>query len=171
MATALRDIEIDEYLAGCVQIVPEPEALEEEFVRLPADLAYWNEKLAQATRALLMAKLEHDRTAARLRLELRERMIVEAKTEAELEGARTGKKGTAKAPTVGDIDAAVECHPDSYKARLTEIEAEAEKVRAYGIVDAIRCKRDMVIQLGVRQRIELESDPVVRERVRQSRER
>ena len=56
------EIVVDAYLYDCVNV--EPEALQEEFVRIPADLAYWNERYAQAHREHLLAKLDAERAEA-----------------------------------------------------------------------------------------------------------
>ena len=56
----------DEYLAECVVI--NDFALDEEFIRMPADMAYWNARYADALRNYLLAKLDHERNAARLHL-------------------------------------------------------------------------------------------------------
>jgi hypothetical protein len=146
----LKDIEIDDYTMQCVNLVPE--AIEEEFVRCPADIAYWNERLARALKELLLAKQAREQVGARLHLELKARASLE------------GKDTKVKPPTVDDLNAAVEVAPEYQAAKLREIEAEVDKARAWGVVEALRVKRDMLVQLGARQRIEMENDPVIRAR-------
>jgi len=41
-----------------------------------------------------------------------------------------------------------------------------EKIRLYGVIDAVRTKRDMLISIGAQVRAEMESDPSIRERSR-----
>jgi hypothetical protein len=145
----LNDIDVDEYLATTVSI--EPLALEEEFIKMPADLAYWNERYAEAVRGFLTAKIGRERIEARLHIEIRETLAA---------------KGDKKGPTIADIEAGVSTHPEMIAARDAEIMAEVEKVRLAGVIDAVRAKRDMLVQLGARARIELENDPVIREQAR-----
>lgn len=140
----LHDMEVDKYLHDCVALFPE--AIGEEMTRLPADLAYWNARYADVLRAFLKAKLDEDRTFARVAIYCREEL------------AQSGKVTEAM------VTAAVEKHPDIEAARLATIEAEVEKVRLYGVLDAIRSKRDMLQSLGAQLRVEMEHDPVARER-------
>lgn len=150
----LNDILVDDHLHDCVSIRG-PEALQEEFMRMPADVAYWNERANKALRSYLDAEVARKHTAARLYAEEKARLIL---------GAAGGK-----APTVGDIESAIECHPDLVVARQLEIETEAEKERLRGVMEALRVKRDMIIQLGSMLRIEMERDPVIREDARVAR--
>jgi len=133
----------DEYLRDCVRI--EPLVIEEEFVRLPADLAFWNERYSQCVRTFLMAKLDADECEARLRIVHREMLLA------------TGAKVTES-----QVDSAVTQDGATRDARIRLIEAEAAKQRLGGIVDAIRTKRDMLISLGAHMRAELQGDPVLR---------
>jgi len=146
----IHDLEVDSYLADCVQI--SPEALQEEFVRVPADLAYWGELHAQAVKQHLLAKVEVERLGARLSLECRERLLAE------------GKK-----PTESTVEAAVMLDPSYHAARLTAVEAEATRVALRSRFDAVATKRDMLQSLGAQIRVEMERDPIVREAVRGSR--
>jgi hypothetical protein len=146
MAT-LRDIEIDDYLAEVVRI--EPLALEEEFVRLPSDLAYWNERYAQAMRAHLVAEIDRNRLCAQLRIECRERILL-----------------TLPKATESMVESAVEMDQRNFDAKMRAIEAEVDEKRLRGVLDAVRTKRDMLISLGAHVRIEMEHDPVIREEVR-----
>lgn len=142
----LRELEVEKYLAECVQIFPE--ALNEEFVRMPADFAYWNERYADALRTHLLAKLMYDRTESSVRIECREKLLEQ----------------NAKV-TESMVEAAVAQHPEFNEAREAVIASEIEKVRLGGVLDAIRTKRDMLISLGAHARIEMMNDPVVRERM------
>jgi hypothetical protein len=137
----------DEYLRSCVHILPE--ALEEEFVRLPTDLAYWNGKYAEASREHLVAKMEMDRLRARLLIEHREKLML-----------------TNTKVTESMVESAVEQDETYGAGRLRLIEAEVEKVRLHGALDAIRTKRDMLISLGAHVRAEMAGDPHLREEAR-----
>lgn len=172
MAT-LYDLDIEDYLKDCVDI--EPEALQEEFVRLPADLAYWNHQLALAVKELQQAKFVREQTYARRRTELREDLMAASraayeKAYEEAENETERKKLRLKAPTVDDIDSAAVSDSEYAEARQREIDAEANKVRMFGIVDAVRTKRDMVIQMGADRRIEMQGDPRLLEVIKAHRE-
>lgn len=139
----LHDIEVDAYLADCVQIYPE--AIQEEYVRMPSDLAYWAERYAKALRVYLGSKLDLDRSRARLRVACRLDLEVQGKV------------------TESMVESAVDQHPEMEVARLNYIEAEVEKVRISGLLDAIRTKKDMLVSLGAHVRTEMERDPLLRE--------
>jgi len=157
----LNDVEIDDYLKKSVDI--EPMAIEEEFVRLPGDLAYWNERYARAVTSYLTNKIQRERIEARLYLEQREHLTAKVNVE-----VAEGKKG-GKAPTIDEIKSAVAGHCSMIEAEDMELSSEVEKVRLYGVLDAIRAKRDMLIQIGSRQRVEMEHDPVIRDESRMRR--
>lgn len=152
MAT-IHDIDVDDFLRDCVAV--EPTALEEEFVRLPADLAYWNERYARAYKNYAVAKIARERTGARLNIQLRE----------EINAQQTDPKAKAKGPTVDAVAAQVDNHADMIAARDAEIDAEVEKVRLYGVLDAVRSKKDMLVQIGAHIRVEMQNDPVLREQM------
>lgn len=140
-------VEVEDYLAQSVQI--EPLALQEEYVRLPGDVAYWNERYAVALRAHLVLKIDYEKAESRVRIETRETML-----------ADTAAKSK---PTESMIDAAVAQDEDLRDLRIKLIEAEVEKVRLHGVLEAVRTKRDMLISLGAHVRQEMDHDPVVRE--------
>jgi len=144
--TVVRDIEIDTYLYECVQI--EPEALEEEFIRLPADIAYWNEKYSIALREYLLAKLRADETKALVTMETREF--------ANASGVKM---------TVGDLEAKVQLDDRVQDANLALVEAEAARQALRNRCDALMAKRDMLQSLGAKLRVEMMSDPVVRDQM------
>jgi hypothetical protein len=142
----MRDIEVDEYLLECVTI--EPTMLEDEFVRAPAEIAYWNEKLNIAVRAHLLAKLRYDQIRAKIGLEVRE------------EAAANGVK-----KTVGDIDAMVTLNPQVAGAYLDYVEAESERQALRNRCDAVQAKREMLQSLGAKYRVEMATDPVLRDQL------
>jgi hypothetical protein len=140
----LRDDEdLDQYLLDCVRI--EPLALSEEFVRLPADYAFWNERYRQALEAHLLAEAERERIWAGCYI-----LAVE----------RTQPSG--KPATVEYAKAWVEGDADYRKSVAEGISAQAEEKRVRGILEAIRTKRDALTSLGATQRQELEHDPLIR---------
>lgn len=137
-------ITVDAFLHECVAITPE--ALDEECVRVSADLAYWNERYAVAHKAHLMAKLDLERTEARLSIEHREMMA-----------SADGKKG----PTVDAVRAAVVNDAQYVEAQLAVINAEVERARLRGLSYAVESKKDMLQSIGAKERV-LMNDPMVR---------
>lgn len=141
----------EQYLSECVTL--DDLALDEEYIRTPADLAYWNARYADALRAYLTAKLAHETNAARLHLRV--------KADNDLGG---GKKAT-----VADLEAMVVVDPDYQRTAMAMVEADAERQRLRGSVDAIACKKDMLQSLGAKLRAEMGADPMVRAEQRRSR--
>ena len=142
----LNDIEVEKYLKQAVQI--EPMALEEEFVRLPADIAYWNERHARSLREYLEAKTERERKLGELMCDPKFFEAVEASL---------GKK-----PTVEQLKGAVQSDERYIAAKVRENGADVERQRLRGCMDALGTKRDMIVQLGAHVRLEMMHDPVVR---------
>lgn len=141
------DKDPDAYLKECTDIVPE--AIHEEYVRLPADLAYWNAQYAAAQKAHLSAKVEFDILERELYPVIR----------AQLE---QGGKVTEKM-----VDSALAQSEAWQDAKRLVASTEAEKLRLYGVLDAVRSKRDMLISLGAHLRSEMEGDPRLREESRE----
>lgn len=126
----------EDYLRECLTI--EHEALRQEFIRIPADLAYWGERYAIAVGAHLAA--EHDRKVIYAKTHL----IV--KETAALKGQKISEK---------DTESWVEQTPEVMTARTTEIEAEATMHLARSRRDALMAKKDMVVSLGAMARSEM----------------
>lgn len=132
------------YSAECVRI--EPLAIEEEYIRLPSDLAYWSAELARAIEQSALAKNARELTAAEVAGEKREDLHA-------LNG---------KAPTVAQVEEAVTTDHRYQKAKHAEITTESRRMEILGTVEAIRAKRDMLISLGAHIRAELQRDPLIR---------
>jgi hypothetical protein len=115
-----------------------------EFIRLPADMAYWNARYSDAILAHLRAKWAAETAEGECYIAQRERL--------EAEGKVTEKK----------IESAVATDPMYVAARNAEIEAEAERARLRGVVEAIATKRDMLMSLGAYIREEMR-DPLIRD--------
>lgn len=139
------------YLLDCVRI--EPLALQEEFIRLPADYSYWNEQYRQSLERHLLAKAERERVWAG-------RYIVESE--------RTHPT-TGKPVTVDYAKANIEIDAEYQQTVADSIAAEAAMAHARGVLEAIRTKRECLISLGATQRQELEHDPLVRSRAENER--
>lgn len=123
----------------------------EEYQRLPGDLAYYNAQLAQATRAYLAAKRAVEKTEARLTLKYGHSSEAHLKPEG------------WKKPNDAIVDALVQEDEEMEVAAQLLIEAEAERARLIGVVEAVRAKREMIVSLGAHLRIELQGDPILRE--------
>lgn len=141
--------EVEDALADAVRI--EPVALQEEFVRLPGDLAYWGARYSDAYRAATMAELDRKRVFAKLRLSWRARLQAQ------------GKEGGSGRVTDSMVDAQVEVDDEYQGALLREAEAEVERERTKLALDAVRAKRDMLLGLGGIVRDAMRGDPQVRE--------
>lgn len=144
--------ELDEYLRQCVRI--DPEDIQEEFVRIPSHLAYWNARYARALRDHLMAKIDLDVLKANLDPAIR------------LELMNRGVKVTE-----AQVSAAIETHEDVVAARMRVAETEVTKNEMYGSLDAIRSKKEMLVSLGAHLRAEMEGDPLIREQTRSKKVR
>jgi hypothetical protein len=142
----LNDIEVEKYLRDAVRI--EPLALEEEFIRLPADIAYWNERHARALREYLEAKIARERTHGELMCDPKFYEHVEVEL---------GKK-----PTVEQMKGATLSDERYIASKVRENIADVERQRLRGCVEALSTKRDMLISLGAHVRLEMMHDPVVR---------
>ena len=126
----------DEYMRSCVQI--DDCALNEEYMRLPSDYAYWHERYVRAKQNQNTLKLERDRERAALTIHHREQLSM-----------TTGKV------TESMVTAAVDSDDRWMKAKAYEIAAEAEAERLRGVVHALSAKKDMLISLGAQARAEL----------------
>lgn len=118
-----------------------------EYVRLSADLAYWNEQYAHAYRSWRVAKLAIDRVKSE------QRAIIRANLEFE----------KAKV-TIAEVESLVLCTPQYQDAVRTELDAEFEKMRLFGVVDAVRAKKEMLVSLGAHMRAEMGPDMSLRRR-------
>lgn len=138
----------DEHQRKSVSI--HPADLQDEFVRLPADYAYWSGQYADALERHLLAESAMDNEHARLYL---------------LRSIDTTKKFT-----VEFLKASIQAEP-TYQGREKEfILSKVEVTRLRGVLDAIQAKRDMLQQLGARVREEMRHDPIIRAQARNIRD-
>lgn len=132
------------FAAECLK-TPPPEALQEDFIRYAADLAWWGERLAESKREVALCELA----------------VVEAKAAADVE-VRAELEATKRKATVDAIDMAVRRSPGYVAAQRQLIEAEFHEGRVRAVVDGLRAKRDMLVGLGAQFRAELNGDPVLK---------
>lgn len=123
----------------------DPSALDDEFLACPMDTAHLGRKLSEAIKAHLKAKKAAKRIRALVGVEV-----------------RATKRIDGKPLGVDAVKDEVELDPRVDAADAAEIEAEATRERAKTDFEAVRAKRDMLVQLGAARRAEWESDPVVR---------
>lgn len=140
----LRALEnVEDFLIATTRI--DPLRLQDEFVSLPAVLAYWNQRYAESYERLQRAKVCEKRTRSILRIRKRQELL--------MSGVRV---------TESQVESAVDEAPEMVEAELDLIRAEAEKVRIQGACEAVRTKRDMVISIGAHVRAEMQGDPSLR---------
>lgn len=121
-----------------------PDDINSEFVTLPGNLGYWSAKYSEAFRSAALAKANEKQVRAVYR-----------------EVARERATASKSKPALPDIEAQLEAMDEVQDAVDVTIEAEYEKNRLGGIVDAIRSKRDMLISLGAQLRAEMQRDPTI----------
>lgn len=130
----------------------DPTDLQDAFCSVPAELAYWSHKYALAYRAAATAKANEKQVRGAYREVAREQVI-----------AIRGKA------TEADVAAKLESIDEVREASDATIEAEYEKTRLFGIVDAVRTKKEMLISVGAQVRAEMDHDPTIRAHHRNSR--
>lgn len=151
-------ITVEKFLDDCVRI--HPELLSEEFVSIPAHLAYWGERHARALRQVLALETEVARAKDEQK-EKRAQLYVQLYDERAEKGEKTSEKV---------MENLVDAHEDVRLAREAVMlarqrldSAEAEKARLWSVCDAIRTKKDMLVSLGAHVRAEMSHDPMLRE--------
>ena len=128
----------EEYLDQCTTI--ESFTIEEEFIRTPRDLAYWNQQYSDAFLDWKKKKLKREQLWHSLYKECGD----------VLRGESSGRV------TVAEIEAAATTDDRYLDACTAEIVAESEKVRLGGVMETMRTKRDMLISLGAHMRQEMQ---------------
>ena len=122
------------------------DTLDEHFKMLPAGIAHWNERYANARGRQLRAEARRKRTYAELFLEIKKTPLENSKYPSEV---------------VADLQ--VKIDPRYVEAQEAEIEAEVACVRLYGVVEALRAKRDALVSFGANVRAERSGEPLIRE--------
>ena len=159
--------ELEASLREAIRVTPE--ALEEEFVRTPTDIAWWTARHARAIGEHLRAEAKRKRLYGFLRIRARQQLEAAAAASSAKADKDDKKPEKGKAVTESMVDSRVEQDPEYQDALEDEIAAEVERERLKGAVAALMCKKDMLVQLGANQRAELERDPNIRERQRAGR--
>lgn len=121
-------------------VIIDENQLDNEFIELPAQLAYWNALYTQANRQYLLDKHELRITEARLRLKMRE------------------EHGDDKPkPTNDDIIAYVHTDPEYIEAHSRYIESDADMLAKKKFAEAVSAKKDMLQSFGAKLRAEMET--------------
>jgi hypothetical protein len=152
----------------------DPMALEQEFVRAPANIAYLGNKHAQAIGAHLRAKIRVKKLWGLVLMQARENLEQENEENQQAENASAAKSDRKpKDVKVRITESMVEARAHQMKmwqdAQEDEVNAEVAREVAKANFEAIRAKKDMLVQLGATFRAEMERDPVVRDRLRVQR--
>ena len=148
------EMELEPYLDECLSL--EPEAISEEFARLPADFARWNELYAQAHYAHSAADLAVRRARARVALRVRRDAPLYAST----------YKCKVTEGSLADI---VACDPEVCAAEDARARADRDRNRIRGILVALKAKDSALVTIGAHQRAELTLTPHIRSTPRDSR--
>lgn len=143
-------VDLEPYLRKCVKI--DPLDIQGEYVRISADLAYWNDRYADALREFLASEVDLKVLKAQLEPGTRQALIDA--------GGKT---------TEAQVKAAIESDERVLEAQARAIAAEVDKNRHFGILDAIRSKKEMLVSLGAQLRAEMAGDPLLRDQVKNSR--
>lgn len=137
--------DLEAYRQACVKI--DELCLNEEFIRTPADVAYWSDQYSIIYREWQLAKCDREQAWGAA--------IKRAKNELYTLGE--------KRPTVADCESGA-LNDDLYaQAKRREINFEAEKIRLSGMLEALRTKRDMLVSLGANHRAELQQGLCIKE--------
>lgn len=124
--------DIETYQRECIEIVVED--IDAEFCRVAADVSFWATRFSEAWEAAQLAEQEYDRLWAAAFL--------------------NAKDESGKSLAVEKAKAYAELDLDARAAKTTHIEAEREKIRVKGVLDAVCSKRDMLQSLGASKRSE-----------------
>lgn len=119
--------------------------IQAEYMRIAADIARWNAKLADATRDAQLAEHLLETTQAILDQQLR--LVAEA----------DGEKITESS-----IHAKVKINPDYREKKRAFIEAQRILLHTKGTVQALIVKKDMLVSLGAHIRAELSGEPYLK---------
>lgn len=139
----LRALKVEEFLVESVEI--DPQDIQRHFATVAATYAYWSHQYAEADRNLKLSKLEEERTHAVLAIKHRQEML------------DRGLK-----PTESQVEAKVVNDPEMVELTRERIEAEFQRERLKGVVNAVALKGQSLMSLGAFVRKELENDPAVR---------
>lgn len=130
--------------------------IKEEYIGLSANLARWGRKRVGLAKAVRLAELD---------LEIEEKRIKKSARARRLEEIEAAGKDTKLKPLTDDAAEELVITDPAYRAaRVRVIEAQERRDETGVVVDAIHAKREMIVSLGATLRLEIESDPSIRDR-------
>lgn len=129
----------------------EPLQLQDEFVKLPSSMGYWNMQYARALHAHGVLKVELSKMEAERDTYWRETL---------------GDDPSVGRVTEKMVESAIKSDPLYLEAKQRLLDAEAARALIAGYCEAMRAKKDMLIQMGAHIRAEMERDPSIREEQR-----
>jgi hypothetical protein len=135
---------ITAFLEECLEISPAD--LNDEFMKIPGQIAFWNERYATATYKHQTAKLHFERERARLFVALRNRP----------------EPNTKKPPPMDAISALCDDDDDLFELAEEVARKDAERIKLKGICEAMLRKADMLQSIGAKLREEHRTDHSVR---------
>lgn len=138
-----RGKEAAEMVASATKI--NPLAIHDEYIMLPAHMAYWAARHADAVEARLRAEAEADQAEAA--------RYVYMKQQTHLDGIKLTEKLA---------DSLVRASPEWRDSQLRVAEARGNERRLAAIVEACKAKADMLVSLGATIRKEMEGLPQLR---------
>ena len=121
----------------------DPENLAEEFIKLPAQIAYWSALTASATQHVLVAERQLKAKLASLWLETRTKLTLDP------------TKGRA---TEALVDATMQADPRWSEAHVEVEEARLILAHAKVRMDSLRCKREALSSFNALRRAELQAN-------------
>lgn len=137
--------DIEQYLDDCVEI--DELAIQDEYIRVSPDYAYWSERYSEAYKHHLELELNRKTIKAQAAKEVR----------AQIEGMRSAGR-----VTVAEVDADVEVNSEYLVAKMAEIEADAKVKKLQGILEALRIKKEMLISLGAHLRQDMQREALIK---------
>lgn len=140
-----------------------PDTLQREFVTVVAHLSRANQVYADRLKDFLIADHKFDVMVARLRLEWRTR-LEDAKIMLAERAEKDEKAAKASKERVTDTQVESKVLDDERyeRAKLSQIDAKVEQIRARGVCEALVTKRAALIALGSNIRAEGFGDPSVK---------
>lgn len=120
--------------------------LDRSYRELPARMAYWGGRYADAYEAFRRAENNRELVFAQVCMELREQM-----------------RDNGLKPTDTAVKEATLRDPRVQDAIMEEIDAEASKERMRAACEAMRTKKDMLVSLGAHVRAQMDAVPFTRQ--------
>lgn len=134
-----------------------PNAIQEEYVQLPATLHRWIQARVDAAEAHRLAELDETVMEEKLRIDVRA-------LNDEALASKAADIGKVKKLTVDEANALVVTDARYRAVHEKTIATAKAKETADGMVEAIKTKRDMLISLGATLRAEHEIEMMIKDR-------